>query len=246
VKLLVIRWIVCKRNLERENRADVKPTEEGDRDNLLRKHGCEVKSVTGMGASGASHCKGNGPAKGTKGARSLTKGDVLLNLGSALASANKFNIPPYHFDTQCYLMPTSKISGAKMLIIRTEQMDQMARGIFIGKLDAAFTRDVPGFVELGKDDRTEFFKQCILTAESRGLKTEQGIASYALAVWWLGLEFESASKELQALLDGDYPEVRKVHAMNEWVHAVTGDPDNIGAADEKLKQALAVTEAWGK
>ena len=50
VEHLVIRWIVCKRNLERENRADVKPTEAGGRDNLLRKHGCEVKSVTGMGA----------------------------------------------------------------------------------------------------------------------------------------------------------------------------------------------------
>ena len=41
---------MCKRNLERKNRADVKPAEEGDRDKLLRKHGCAVKSVTGMDA----------------------------------------------------------------------------------------------------------------------------------------------------------------------------------------------------
>ena len=122
----------------------------------------------------------------------------------------------------------------------------MARGIFIGKLDAAFTRDIPGFADLGQDDRTEFLKQSILAAESRGFKTEQGLASYALAVWWLGLDFESASEKLKALLESDYPEVRKAHAMNEWVQAAIGNPGNISAADEKLKQALAVTEAWGK
>jgi len=40
--------------------------------------------------------------------------------------------------------------------------------------------------------------------------TEQGIASYALAVWWLGLDFEEASEALKALLECNYPEVRKV------------------------------------
>jgi len=150
-----------------------------------------------------------------------------LNLGDALAVTNKW-------------------LGAKMLIIRPEQMDQMARGIFIGKLDAAFSRDVPGFAELDKDDRTEFLKQSILAAESKGFKTEQGIASYSLAVWWLGLDFECSSEVLKALLESDYPEVRKAHAMNEWVQAAIGNPDNIATADKKLKQALAVTGAWGK
>ena len=134
-----------------------------------------------------------------------------------------------------------------MLRIRPEQMDQMARGMFIRKLDAAFTRDIPGFADLDcDDDRTEFLKQSILAAESKGFKTEQGIASYALAVWWLGLDFECASEELKTLLKSDYPEVRKAHAMNEWVQAAIGNPESIAAADEKLKQALAVTEAWGK
>lgn len=133
-----------------------------------------------------------------------------------------------------------------MLKIRQEQMDQMARAMIIRKMDAAFMRDVPGFAELADADRAEFFDQSVSTAQANGLKTEQGVASYALAVRWLGLDFEAASEKLVALLNSAYPEVRKVHAMNEWVHAALGAPDDIAAADEKLIQALEVTEAWGK
>lgn len=133
-----------------------------------------------------------------------------------------------------------------MVIIRSQQMDQLARSIFLNKLDAACVRDIPGFAELGKDERMEFLNRSVSRAKSKGLGTEQGIASYVIAVWWLGLHFETASKELETLLKSDYPEVRKAHAMNEWVHAAIGDPDNIAAADQKLKQALDLTEAWGR
>jgi hypothetical protein len=137
-------------------------------------------------------------------------------------------------------------AGAAMLKIRQEQVDYMARAKIIRKMDAAFTRDVPGFVDLTEAERAEFFNQSVSTAQMKGLKTEQGVASYALAVWWLGLDFEAASEELVALLNSDYPEVRKVHAMNEWVHTAIGAPDDIAAADAKLTQALEVTKAWGK
>jgi hypothetical protein len=133
-----------------------------------------------------------------------------------------------------------------MLTIGQEQLDHMARGMIIRKLVAAFLRDFPNFAELVDADRTEFMNQCVTAAQAKGLKTEQGIASYALAVWWLGLGFEGTSEELAALLKSDYPEVRKVHAMNEWVRAVIGHPDDIVAADEKIKQALEVTRAWGE
>jgi hypothetical protein len=33
--------------------------------------------------------------------------------------------------------------------------------------------------------------------------------------------------------------------MNEWVHALIGDPANISGADQKLRQALELTAAWG-
>ena len=65
MKHLVTGWIVCKRNLEREIRADVKQTEEGDRDNLLKKHRCEVKSVTGMDAPTVRFGRGRSKRSGT-------------------------------------------------------------------------------------------------------------------------------------------------------------------------------------
>ena len=84
-----------------------------------------------------------------------------------------------------------------------------------------------------------------MLAESKGLKTEQGLASYALAVWWLGVDFEEKSQALQALMQSSYPEVRRFQAMNEWVNAMIGHPESVGAADEALKQGLRLTELWG-
>jgi hypothetical protein len=34
--------------------------------------------------------------------------------------------------------------------------------------------------------------------------------------------------------------------MNEWVHVLLGDLDDISGADEKLRQALETTAAWGR
>ena len=129
--------------------------------------------------------------------------------------------------------------------IRTDQMDQFAHAAFMEKLDAAFSRDLSDFKDVDRDERHEFLSLAIALAETKGLKSEQGIASYVLALWYLGVDFEARSKELEALLESSYPEVRKVHAMNEWVEAVTGDPDDITAADKAMKHALELTKAWG-
>jgi hypothetical protein len=117
---------------------------------------------------------------------------------------------------------------------------------FIEKLHAAFLHDVPGFSDLPENDRYDFLRITTASAEAKGLRTEQGIASYALAVWWLGIDFVARSKELESLLKGSYPEARKVRAMNEWVNSMIGDPDNVAAADEKLKDELAQTETRGR
>ena len=129
--------------------------------------------------------------------------------------------------------------------ISQDDRDLLANQMFLEKQNAAFLLSVPGFDDLSENDRMEFLKMTKLAAEAEGLRTEQGIVSYALAVWWLGFEFAQLSQELESLLKSSYPEVRKVHAMNEWVNALIGDPDNVAAADEKLKQGLARTEAWG-
>ena len=133
----------------------------------------------------------------------------------------------------------------KVLTVRKEQVDAISRVRFVEKLNAAFSRDVPGFAESAPDDRKTFLTLAISLAETKGLKTEQGLASYALALWWLGVDFELKSKELESLLESDCPEVRKIYAMNEWVNAVIGDPKNIAAADEAMRQGVKRTEAWG-
>jgi len=132
-----------------------------------------------------------------------------------------------------------------MLKISKEQCERMARDMFLNKLVAAFSREIPSFAACDREDRKFFLTEAVLLAESKGFKTEQGLASYALAVWWLGVDFEEKSQALQALMQSIYPEVRKIQAMNEWVNAMIGDPKSMATADEALKQGLTLTEPWG-
>ena len=129
--------------------------------------------------------------------------------------------------------------------IRSEQMDELARAAFIEKLDASFSRDLPDFKEIEGKDRLQFLSLTIDLAATKGMSSEQGIASYALALWYLGAEFEGKSDDLQSLLASSYPEVRKIHGLNQWVEAAIGDPDDITAADDALKRSLRLTEPWG-
>lgn len=129
--------------------------------------------------------------------------------------------------------------------IRSDKIDDLARAAFFERLDAAFARDLQEYVEIDRGERYEFLSLAMALAETKGLVTEQGIASYALALWYLGIDFEERSTELDALLASLYPEVRKVHAMNRWVEAVIGDPEDIAAADQAMRRALKLTDPWG-
>ena len=129
--------------------------------------------------------------------------------------------------------------------IGSEQMNRLAHAAFMEKLHAAFSRDLPDFKEIDRDERHEFLFLAIALAEAKGFESEQGIASYALALWYLGVDFEERSQELESLLKSSYAEVRKVHAMNQWVEVAMGDPNDMPAADQAMKRALELTEAWG-
>lgn len=129
--------------------------------------------------------------------------------------------------------------------IRSDKIDELARAAFMERLDTAFRRDLQDYMEIDRNERYEFLALAMALAETKGFQTEQGIASYALALWYLGVDFEEKSTALESLLTSIYPEVRKVHAMNKWVEAVIGDPDNIAAADQAMKSALNITGPWG-
>lgn len=129
--------------------------------------------------------------------------------------------------------------------IRREVMDEVAQAAFLEKLDALFCRDLADYREIASGERLEFMSAAIALAGTKGFKTEQGIASYALALWYLGGGFEERSEALASLLKGPYHEVRRIHAMNCWVDCVTADPDNIEAADEAIKESLKLTAPWG-
>ncbi|GAW67096.1 hypothetical protein GPEL0_01r2749 [Geoanaerobacter pelophilus] len=130
--------------------------------------------------------------------------------------------------------------------IRSDKIDELARAAFLAKLDAAFSRDLQDYVLIDQSERHQFLYLAMAMAGARGLVTEQGIASYALALWYLGADFEEKSDELQALLAGSLPEVRKVHAMNKWVETLIGDPENTASADKVLLQALKLSAPWAR
>lgn len=129
--------------------------------------------------------------------------------------------------------------------IRIEMMNDVARAALLDKLDAAFLRDLAYYPEIDRDQRREFLGAAIQLAEAKGFQSEQGIASYTLALWYLDIDFEEKSNELLSLLSSSLPEVRRVHALNQWVEAVLGEPDNISAADEAITRSLKLTEPWG-
>lgn len=129
--------------------------------------------------------------------------------------------------------------------VSEKQIRQVAQAMLTQKLGGAMRRALPEFDELSPQSRAGFLDACQRAAAARGLLTEQGIAAYALAAWFLEPGFEAKSPYLMALLDSGFPEVRKVHAMNEWLHVLLGEPGNPAAADEALKAAFYRTGAWG-
>lgn len=131
-----------------------------------------------------------------------------------------------------------------MLQLDAKQIDLYEKMAFAEKLDKSFCKQFPDFAELDDNERATFLVDCMFAADQLGFKTEQGVASYALAAYWLEIGFEKKSRDLQVLLSSDFSEVRKTYAMNEWVHTILGDPENPAAADEALKQAFFRSSAF--
>lgn len=133
-----------------------------------------------------------------------------------------------------------------MLQISAQQISMMEKIALVTKIDEALGRQYADFAALPDQERVTFVVDSMTSAAQYKLRSEQGVASYALAAYWLGIGFEQQSRHLQALLNSTFPEVRKVYAMNEWVHTLLGAPEDIERADEELKQAFYRTAAWGR
>lgn len=133
-----------------------------------------------------------------------------------------------------------------MLQISAEQISLMEKMALIAKIDKSLGRQYADFAMLPDEERGAFLVKSLTSAEQFNFRSEQGVGSYALAAYWLGVGFERQSRHLQALLNSSFPEVRKVYAMNEWVHTLLGEPENMALADEHLKEAFYRTAAWGR
>ncbi len=119
--------------------------------------------------------------------------------------------------------------------------DQAARIVqlrFVQQLEAGMARCVPAFGALAPDLRLACLAESLDAASASGLRSEQGLAAYALAAAYLGPGFEQGSPALAALLAGSLPEARRIHALNAWAQAAVGAPENPAQADAALRLAL--------
>lgn len=129
--------------------------------------------------------------------------------------------------------------------IGAEQLANLSERMLIQKLDGSFRKSLEEFADLPEPERIEFIEQCAEAARARGLLSEIGIASYALGAWWLDLGFEEQSPLVIRMFATDLPEVRKIHALNEWIHGRLAAPAEPSLADNALRAAFQRTTPWG-
>jgi hypothetical protein len=132
-----------------------------------------------------------------------------------------------------------------MIQISASQMKQMGDRAFRARLRASLARNDVDFAAMTPEAQQGFVAASHEQARALGLRTEQGIAAYALGALWLGVDFEQSSNLLTSLLKAALPEARKVHAMSEWVkdRLAANPPPQSG--DAALRKSFALTAPWG-
>lgn len=133
-----------------------------------------------------------------------------------------------------------------MLTVSTSGITAMGRSAFLRRLDDGLKRSDTVWAEVPADERREFLEAAWARADELGLRSERGVAAYALAAWWRGLGFERDVPLLLALLAAPLPEVRKIHGMNEWVHDQLRPDATPESGDAAIRRSFAVTEPWGR
>jgi hypothetical protein len=129
--------------------------------------------------------------------------------------------------------------------ISSEQLGQMGNRAFRERLRLSLARNDSDYSAMPATAQHEFVVASHEHARLLGLHGESAIAAYALGALWLGVGFEDGSALLQRLLGTSVPEVRKVHAMSEWVRDQLGATSTPGSGDTALRKSFALTAPWG-
>ena len=132
-----------------------------------------------------------------------------------------------------------------MLQCSAEQMQRIGNDVFRGRLRSSLAGNDKDFAAMSPEAQKSFVIASHEQASRLGLRTEQGVAAYALGGLWLGVGFETSSPLLQRLLQTPIPEARKVHAMGDWVHDQLGPGSTPQTGDAALRRSFGQTVNWG-
>jgi len=129
--------------------------------------------------------------------------------------------------------------------IAANQMRHMGDQAFRERLRASLARNDVDFAAMPTGAQRELVTASHEHARLLELRGEQAVAAYALGALWLGVGFEETSPLLQKLLSTSVPEVRKTHAMSEWVRDHLGATSTPDSGDAAIRKSFALTAPWG-
>ena len=133
-----------------------------------------------------------------------------------------------------------------MLRFSAEQFAQLGRLQFLRKADHVLANNIPVWAQSDYPGRREFAEMCLDRSARYGLRSEQSVLLYTLCAVWLGQMFEEASPLLMRLLNSPLPELRKSHAMCDWVRDQLRPNASPVTGDAAIRRSLELTTPWGR
>ena len=132
-----------------------------------------------------------------------------------------------------------------MLRFSEAQFAQLGRLQFLRKADYVLGNSVAEWAQSESAGRREFAGMCLDRSARYGLRSEQSVFAYIYCAVWLGQMFEEASPLLLRLLNSTLPELRKSHAMCEWVRDRIRRSATPVSGDAAIRRSVEYTTPWG-
>ena len=133
-----------------------------------------------------------------------------------------------------------------MLRFSAEQFAQLGRLQYLRKADHVLANNIPAWARSDHPGRREFAGMCLDRSARYGLRSEQSVLLYTCCAVWLGQMFEEVSPLLLLLLNSPLPELRKTHAMCDWVRDQLRPGATPVSGDAAIRRSLRLTTAWGR